>query len=133
MKKIYSQLVDEAKKARGNAYCPYSGFKVGAAALSGSGKIYTGANVENASYGLSCCAERVAVFKAAAAGERKLKAVAVAGSGGKAVPPCGACRQVIHEFGAGADVIISGGNKVKAVKISKLLPRAFGGKNLGKK
>jgi len=133
LKKLYKELLLAAGKARKNAYCPYSGFKVGAAALSGSGKIYTGANVENASYGLSCCAERVAVFKAAAAGERKIIAVAVAGPGTRSVTPCGACRQVIYEFGANADVITAGKKNVRVDKIAKLLPGAFGGRDLSNK
>lgn len=130
MKKQYIELIEAAKKARLNAYCPYSKFKVGAAVLVGDNKIYTGTNVENASYGLSCCAERVAVFKAAADGQREVKAVAVAGPGAAAIAPCGACRQVIYEFGKNADVILSGKSRKRTVKISKLLPAAFGRKDL---
>lgn len=133
MKKEYAKLFENAKKAKERAYCPYSKFKVGAAVLTGTGKIFTGSNVENASYGLSCCAERVAVFKAVAAGERVIKAVAVAGSGKLSAAPCGACRQVIHEFGGGADVITGGASAKKVMKISRLLPDAFGGINLKKK
>ena len=132
MKKFYKELLKAAESARKDAYCPYSKFKVGAAVLTAGNKIFTGANVENASYGLSCCAERVAIFKAVTAGERNVKAVAVAGPGAATLTPCGACRQVINEFGKNTDIILSG-VKIKVVKISKLLPEAFGGYNLGAK
>lgn len=130
MNRIYKELVNEAKKARKNAHCPYSKFSVGAAVLAGNGKIYTGANVENASYGLTCCAERVAVFKAVADGARIIKAVAVESSGKKAVKPCGACRQVIFEFGENADIVTSEKNKINVVKMSSLLPDAFSKRNV---
>jgi cytidine deaminase len=129
MNSQYLKLLSEAKKARKSAYCPYSKFSVGAAVLAGNNKIYSGANVENASYGLSCCAERVAVFKAVADGQHKIKAVAI-DCGKKAIEPCGACRQVIIEFGANADIVTSEKNKINVIKLSKLLPGAFGKKNL---
>jgi cytidine deaminase len=122
--------MQQAQKARDNAYCPYSKFKVGAAVIAENGRIYTGSNVENASYGLSCCAERVAVFKAISDGQRKLKAVAVSSSGKGGITPCGACLQVIYEFAGNADIIMQGKTKNKAMKIAKLLPAAFGRKNL---
>jgi len=128
--KAYLKLLSGAKKAGKNAYCPYSKFSVGAAVLTENNKIYTGANVENASYGLTCCAERAAVFSAVADGARKIKAVAVVGSGKKAAEPCGACRQVIFEFGENADIITSEKNKINVIKLSKLLPAAFGKRNL---
>jgi cytidine deaminase len=133
LKKIYARLLNKAKTARKNAYCPYSKFKVGAAVLAGRTKIYTGANVENASYGLSCCAERVAVFKAVADGHREITAVAVAGPGARPTAPCGACRQVIYEFGRNADVIMPGKNKAFVKRISELMPEAFGGENIKRK
>ncbi len=100
------ELVRAARRARRRAYAPYSGFKVGAAVLTRSGAIVTGCNVENASYGLSVCAERAAVQRAVAEGHRGMKAIAVvAGSSG--ATPCGACRQVMREFGI-AEVIVAG-------------------------
>ncbi|MBI5243447.1 MAG: cytidine deaminase [Elusimicrobia bacterium] len=93
--KKYRKLIETAKLARKKAYCPYSRYQVGAAVMTESGRIFSGCNVENASYGLSICAERVAVFNAVARGERMIQAVAVVG---KSARPCGACRQVMLEF-----------------------------------
>ena len=103
-------LLRHALEARQNAYAPYSHYTVGAAVLTDSGRIYTGCNVENASYGLTCCAERNAIFKAVGSGERKLLAVAVTGpEGGEMAMPCGACRQVLSEFASAPEmpVIVS--------------------------
>ena len=97
-KRLVSRLVAAAREARDNAYAPYSGFKVGAAVLGGSDKFYFGSNVENASYGLSVCAERVAILKAVSDGEREIKAVVVCAGEGEPAPPCGACLQVMAEF-----------------------------------
>jgi cytidine deaminase len=91
-------LLEAARKARGKAYAPYSRFRVGAAVVSGSGRIYTGSNVENASYGLTCCAERSAIFAMIGAGEKKIAGILVIGDSKEFLPPCGACRQVIAEF-----------------------------------
>jgi len=97
---IYQELIAAAKQARKKAYVPYSNFAVGAAILTEDDQIYTGCNVENASYGLSNCAERTAIFKAISErGEIKLKAIAVVGDTEGPCSPCGACRQVISEFG----------------------------------
>jgi len=93
-----SLLVEAAKKARGKAYSPYSGVKIGAAVLTSDGRIYSGANIENASYGLACCAERIAIFKAVSEGKRKIVAIAVVGESEDFTKPCGACRQVMVEF-----------------------------------
>ena len=124
---IYKTLIDSATKARNNAYAPYSKFLVGSAVLTESGVIYTGCNVENASYGLTNCAERTAIFKAISAGERKIKAVAVVTDVPEFDAPCGACRQVIYEFGKDVDVIMANlSGKYKVEKISALLPYAFG-------
>ena len=93
-----SALADAAKSAMEHAYAPYSGFRVGAALLGRSGKIYTGCNVENASYSVTNCAERTALFKAVSEGERDFDAIAIVSSSGKKTPPCGVCRQALSEF-----------------------------------
>ncbi|MBI1979488.1 MAG: cytidine deaminase, partial [Elusimicrobia bacterium] len=93
-----NNLIASAKKARDRAYAPYSKFKVGAALLTASGKVFTGCNVENASYGLSICAERVAVSKAISEGEKDFRALAIAGEKGREIVPCGACLQFLIEF-----------------------------------
>lgn len=129
------RLTTIAKKAAQQAYAPYSKFKVGAAVLTRTGKVYTGCNVENASYGLCNCAERTAVFNAVAAGGKKLKieCVAIYTPTAKPTAPCGACRQVINEFGPKARIISScGGRGVLDTTMDKLLPAAFGPKNLVK-
>ena len=109
------------------AYAPYSHFPVGAAALGGSGRIYAGCNVENASYGLCNCAERTAIFSAVAAGEKLIRAVAVYTPTPLPTAPCGACRQVIHEFGPDALVIsvCDARNRIET-RMPALLPAAFG-------
>ena len=120
-----------AKTAAKRAYAPYSRFQVGAAVLTASGKIYAGCNVENASYGLSNCAERTAIFSAVAAGERELKCVVVYTPTQTATAPCGACRQVIHEFGSEARVVsFCAGRDEIDVSMDALLPHAFGPSNL---
>ncbi len=102
------KLIQTALEYRKRAYAPYSGFLVGAAVEGESGKIYGGCNVENSSYGLTICAERVAVTRAVAEGERKIKAIAVATSSSELSMPCGACRQVIIEFAKEADIFCVG-------------------------
>lgn len=131
MKELYDRLAMSAQAARALAYSPYSGVTVGAALLASSGKMYLGANVENASYSLTECAERVAIFKAVTEGEREFSAIAIAG--GKAgeevagaFPPCGACRQVLAEFCPGdMPVIIVSGEDYTVSKLSELLPFGF--------
>jgi len=91
-------LVEAAKRARANAYSPYSKVKIGAAVLTSDGSIYSGTNIENASYGLACCAERTAIFKAVSDGKRNLVAIAIVGKSEDFTSPCGACRQVMVEF-----------------------------------
>jgi cytidine deaminase len=134
-------LIAAAREAAGGAYAPYSGFHVGAALLLADGSVVTGANVENASYGLSLCAETVAVAKVLSSGERGgLVAVAVSGGAagepgkGASVTPCGRCRQVLNELAqtGGTDPLVwcDGGNGVLELRLSELLPHAFGPGNL---
>lgn len=136
MKKIISaaltaRLERLARRAAADSYSPYSRFAVGAAVLASSGKIYSGANVENASYGLCNCAERSAVFTAASAGERKITCVVVYTPTPSVTPPCGACRQVINEFGPRASVISICDSKDRIeTTLDALLPGAFGPENL---
>ncbi|HXQ80497.1 MAG TPA: cytidine deaminase [Opitutaceae bacterium] len=121
------RLEKSARSAAARAYAPYSRFPVGAAVLGGSGRIYAGCNVENASYGLCTCAERAAVFSAVAAGERTVRAVTVYTPTALPTPPCGACRQVIHEFGPDAVIVSVCDAKSRIeTKLSALLPGAFG-------
>lgn len=120
-----------ARRAAKTSYSPYSRFPVGAAVLAGSGKTYTGANVENASYGLCNCAERTAIFTAVAAGERKIACVVVYTPTRSVTPPCGACRQVINEFGPQARVISVCDSEDRIdTTLDALLPGAFGPGNL---
>jgi cytidine deaminase len=123
------ELVAAATAARAAAYVPYSGFAVGAALRTAGGQVFTGCNVENASYGLAVCAERVAVFQAVARGQRAIEAVAVVTENG--VTPCGACRQVLTEFNPQMTVIVAdmaGGRRIYA--LPELLPNAFGPEHL---
>ncbi len=128
---VVRRLEKAARQAAKASYSPYSKFRVGAAILTGSGKVYTGTNVENASYGLCNCAERTAIFTAVAAGERAVRAVAVYTPTRTATSPCGACRQVINEFGPEALVIsVCDGKGRIETTLDQLLPDAFGPKNL---
>jgi cytidine deaminase len=120
------KLVEAATAARENAHAPYSNFRVGAALRANSGRIYTGCNVENATYGLTVCAERVAIFKAISEGERGFDAVAVVTDTESLTPPCGACRQLLWEFCGDAEVILANLNgRVEATRMSALFPRPF--------
>ena len=129
---LRQKLIRMAVEARQLAYAPYSGYSVGAALLTDSGKLYSGVNVENAAYPTGICAERVAIFKAVSEGERQFVALAVATGNGGA--PCGACRQVMAEFGLDLKVlIVDGEGKLRQeVGLSELLPGAFGPADLGK-
>jgi cytidine deaminase len=130
---IVQEMRAAARTAMRNAYSPYSKFRVGAAVLTADGEIFAGCNVENASYGLTSCAERNAIFQTVAKGHRKLRAVVIVTDTKELTPPCGACRQVINEFGQKAEVFIFGRGKTgQKITLSKLLPRAFGPMNLGK-
>lgn len=119
------QLIEEALLIRERAYVPYSRFKVGAAVLAQSGKIYAGCNIENASYGLTNCAERTAIFNAVAQGETKLKALAVVADAPNPVSPCGACLQVMAEFGIEWVWLCNTAGQVEKVEFKNLLPYAF--------
>ncbi len=125
-------LFEAAKKVRENAYCPYSKFKVGAAVLTKSGKIYTGCNVENASYGAAICAERAAIFNAIAEeGKPQIKEILVVTDTTPPTPPCGLCRQVIIEFGENIPIHLANiDQKIKTLSSSDLLPEAFSNKFL---
>lgn len=124
------RLIDAAREARGRAYAPYSHYAVGAAILTASGKIYTGANVENAVYPLGLCAERVALFKAVSEGEREFRAVAVVSRNGGS--PCGACRQALREFGLDWDIVVADeqGQVLLETDLATLLPESFSAKDL---
>jgi cytidine deaminase len=123
------ELVAAATAARAAAYVPYSGFAVGAALRTAGGHIFTGCNVENASYGLAVCAERNAVFQAVARGERSFEVVAVVTENG--VPPCGACRQVLAEFNPHMTVIVADTAGARRIySLPELLPYAFGPEHL---
>jgi len=119
-------LVQAAWNARQNAYAPYSSFAVGAALLAADGRIFTGCNVENLSYGLTCCAERVAVGSAVAAGAREFVAMAVVADTQTPISPCGACRQVMTEFSV-PTVILANRDQRLALSLTELLPRAKAG------
>jgi cytidine deaminase len=121
-----SRLCEAAQAAAAHAYCPFSKFAVGAAALAEDGEIFAGCNIENASYGLTLCAERVAVAAAVAAGRRKIKAMAIYTPTPQPHPPCGACRQFIAEFGPQAEVISTcQGESAILWQLDDLLPSAF--------
>ncbi len=120
------ELIQAALSARSRAYAPYSGFRVGAALLTGGGSIFTGCNIENSSYGLTCCAERVALFKAVSEGERDFAAMAVVSDSDEFCSPCGACRQVMAEFGEGIMVYMCRNNGEYRLKTAgQLLPARF--------
>lgn len=125
--KLIQELIDRAKAAYDQAYVPYSHYPVGSAVLFSSGKIYSGCNVENASYGLTVCAERNAIFQAIARGERELKGIVIAVPSEVFPSPCGACRQVIREFAVDCPVILMNGQgHLRWTSLKVLLPEAFG-------
>lgn len=129
---LTQELIRQAQEAYKNAYVPYSHYPVGAAALWESGRIVSGCNVENASYGLTCCAERNSIFHGAFLGERHLKAVAVAVPTEAFPSPCGACRQVLREFSQDCLVIlVNGKGQTRLTSLSALLPDSFGPEFLG--
>ncbi|MGA3015488.1 MAG: cytidine deaminase [Bryobacteraceae bacterium] len=119
-------LIDAALAARAHAFAPYSRFKVGAAIEDSDGRIHTGCNVENATYGLTLCAERVAIFKAISEGVRKFRRVAVATDTDVLTPPCGACRQILWEFCGDVDIIlVNPRGKTEIYRLKELFPKPF--------
>jgi cytidine deaminase len=119
-------LIEQARKARENAHAPFSNFKVGAALLTESGEIITGCNIENASYGLTMCAERVAIFKAISEGKTKFTNLAIVADTETLTPPCGACRQIIWEFCSDVPVVLANlAGTEKTFQMRELLPDAF--------
>jgi cytidine deaminase len=130
---VKESLIAAAIQARERAYVPYSGYKVGAALLCKSGKIYTGCNVENASYGASICAERTAAVKAVSEGEQQFVAMAVVADGPVPGSPCGICRQFLYEFNPKLSLILADlrGNIIEST-LERYLPEAFGPKHLSR-
>lgn len=125
-------LIRQAQQARQQAYAPYSNYRVGAALLTSSGDVFRGANVENAAYPTSMCAERVAIFKAVSEGQRQFLAIAVVTDNGGS--PCGSCRQVLAEFSLETVVLVAdaAGHLLQETTVAGLLPGAFGPAHLGK-
>jgi cytidine deaminase len=124
---LQTQLLHSAKKAMKNAHAPYSKFRVGAAILLSNGKVFGGCNVENASYGMTNCAERTAIFSAVAqlGPKIEIRAVSVVNNHGVPCSPCGACRQVIYEFGPDATIFFQGKDGPRQAHITELLPEGF--------
>ena len=130
MKREFIKLAKAAQKAKLNAYSPFSKFRVGAALLTEDGTIYTGCNIENSSFGLTICAERVAIFNAISSGASKFTAIAVVSDNYGFTPPFGACRQVLSDLAGNIDfVMIDSKERFKTLKLTTLLPFAFSGKN----
>ena len=126
MKPELAGLIDQARQVRLRAAAPYSKFLVGSALESDQGRIFTGCNVENASYGLTICAERVAAFKAVSEGHRSFRRIAVVADTEALTPPCGACRQVLWEVCGDIEVVLANlGDRTETMKLSDLLPRPF--------
>jgi len=126
------ELIKLAIDAKEKSYSPYSNFRVGAALLTKDGKVYQGANIENAAYGVTICAERTAVFAAKLEGIDEFSTIAVTSDSNDYIPPCGSCRQVLLELcGQELEVLITNGNgEMKSLKLKELLPFSFGDKNL---
>jgi cytidine deaminase len=128
------QLIETAKAARLRSIAPFSNFLVGAAVKTKDGKVYTGCNVESASYGLTVCAERVAIWKALSEGERQFTELAIIADTGALTPPCGTCRQIIWEFCKSATIVLANlRGESEIVSIRELLPRAFDARFLSAK
>ena len=119
-------LIEAAIRARENAHAPFSGFKVGAAVEAGDGRIYTGCNVENATYSLTLCAERVAIFKAISEGTRGFRRMVVAADTESLTPPCGSCRQILWEFCGDIELVLANlQGKTESFRLKDLFPRPF--------
>jgi cytidine deaminase len=124
-------LLEAALRARENAHAPYSHFRVGAAIEDSAGRVHTGCNIENASYGLTICAERVAIFKAMSEGVRAFRRIAIATDTEALAPPCGACRQILWEFGGDLEIVlVNPRGKTETHRLKDLLPRAFDASSL---
>jgi cytidine deaminase len=122
----FNSLINAARTAREHAHAPYSNFRVGAAVRAKSGRIFSGCNIENSTYGLTLCAERVAIFKAISEGERGFDAVAVVTDTDSLTPPCGACRQIIWEFCGDAEVVLANlKGKTEHHRMAALFPKPF--------
>lgn len=134
MKKIekLEELIEIAKKVRENAYAPYSHFKVGAVLITKSGKVFTGVNVENASYGLTNCAERTAIFKAVSEGEKEFEKIVIIADTDEPISPCGACRQVMAEFGNFKVILANTQGQWLETTVEELLPYSFEKEDLEK-
>jgi cytidine deaminase len=119
-------LIEAALRARENAHAPYSHFQVGAALEDSAARVFTGCNIENATYGLTLCAERVAVFKAVSEGARKFQRIAVAAATEVLTPPCGACRQILWEFCGDVEItLVNTSGKTETLRLSSIFPRPF--------
>jgi cytidine deaminase len=127
---VADRLVDAARAAQEHAHCPYSRYRVGAALETGDGRVFVGSNVENASYGLTICAERAAVVSAVSAGARNFRRIVIASDSEPPAPPCGACRQVLAEFGSELEVESVGPLQTRRWTLRELLPDAFTGEIL---
>jgi cytidine deaminase len=128
-----AHLIEAARIASSKAYAPYSNFRVGAAVMTGDGGVYTGCNVENASYGLAICAERNAVARMVADAnpdDRKIRLVAVVSPDAAPCFPCGACRQVLHEFGCEAIIVLDASGGIQRYPFQEILPHSFGPEDL---
>jgi cytidine deaminase len=122
----YRDLIAAAVKAKSRSHSPYSGFRVGAALLARSGKVYSGCNIESSSFSLTVCAERTALFKAVSESDRKFKAMAIATDSPRFVSPCGACRQVILDLAGSIDIVlVNSGGKTRTYRSKSLLPAPF--------
>jgi len=131
MKKEYRELAEAAQKAKLNAYAPFSKFRVDSALFTSDGQIFKGCNIENSSYGLTICAERIAIFKAISEGASKFKAIAIISDNPFFSFPCGACRQILSDLTGNIDFVMRNTKKqFKIIKLSSLLPFAFTGYNL---
>jgi cytidine deaminase len=129
---VSESLIEAARSAQLNAHAPYSGYRVGAALEADDGAVFHGANVENASYGLSTCAERVALGAAVATGRRRFRRIAIMSDSTPPAAPCGACRQALAEFGLDLEVLASNGEVERQWSLRELLPDAFGPGDLGR-